>query len=86
MNWKVYILFSEVERRTYVGCSSDTKKRLTAHNEGKVASTCKFAPWRIVFEEAAANYTEARQREKYYKSGAGRRKMKAIFDELGLNK
>ncbi len=42
-------------------------------------------PWRIVFEEEIETYEEARKREKYYKSGAGRRKIKTIFDALEMN-
>ena len=84
MIWKVYILYSERFKKTYVGCSADTHQRLLTHNSGKVVSTKKFRPWRIIFEEATENYINARGREKYYKSGAGRRKMKIIFDELGI--
>lgn len=35
--------------------------------------------------ENVGSYSEVRIREKYYKSGAGRRKMKAIFNELKIN-
>jgi putative endonuclease len=86
MIYKIYILFSETYRRTYVGFSKDTLKRLETHNSGKVMSTKKFKPWRIVYEEVVESYEEARKREIYYKSGAGRRKIKAIFDDLGINK
>jgi putative endonuclease len=85
MKYKIYILFSESFKKTYVGFSEDTAKRLIKHNNGEVTSTKKFRPWKIVFEEGCNDYLEARKREKYYKSGAGRRKIKAIFDDLKLN-
>ena len=85
MIYKVYILLSENYRKTYVGFSEDTLKRLETHNGGQVLSTKKYRPWRIVFEEEVVSYEEARKRERYYKSGAGRRKIKAIFDDLGIN-
>ena len=85
MKYKIYILFSELFKKTYVGFSEDTAKRLAKHNNGEVTSTRKFRPWKIVFEEECNDYLEARKREKYYKSGAGRRKIKAIFDDLKLN-
>ncbi len=85
MKYKIYILFSDTYRKTYVGFSENTIARLEKHNSGAVTSTKKFRPWRIVFEEDVNDYKEARKRELYYKSGAGRRKIKAIFDQLGLN-
>ena len=68
-----------------MGCSSDVSERLRTHNKGKVTSTKKFIPWKVVFEEEVGTYAEARKRESYYKSAAGRRKMKIIFAELGIN-
>ena len=85
MKYKIYILFSDAYRKTYVGFSENTIERLEKHNSGAVTSTKKFRPWRIVFEEDVNDYKEARKRELYYKSGAGRRKIKGIFDQLGLN-
>ena len=32
------------------------------------------------------NYQDAVKKEKYYKSSAGRRKLKSIFDALEINK
>ncbi len=56
------------------------------HNSGKVFSTKKFVPWEIIYSEKIGSYSDARRREKYFKSSAGRRKMKELFDEKGLNK
>ena len=83
--WKVYILFSELFRKTYVGCSSDSQARLKKHNEGHVISTKKYRPWKIVYEESLENYNAARKRETYFKNASGRRKIKTIFKNLGLN-
>ena len=84
--WKVYILYSESYQRSYVGVSANTEERLSYHNSGKVTSTKIFKPWKIIFEENVESYSVARKREKYYKSGVGRKKLKSIFDDLGLNK
>ncbi|HWY38486.1 MAG TPA: GIY-YIG nuclease family protein [Bacteroidia bacterium] len=86
MIWKIYILYSKIHKRTYVGCSQNIANRLKTHNEGKVTSTKRFIPWKVIYTEEAGTYADARKKEKYYKSSAGRRKMKAIFDELKLNK
>ncbi len=83
--WQVYILYSVIHGRSYVGCTSDLLKRMEYHNGGKVASTKKHRPWKVVYTETTNDRSAALIREKYYKSSAGRRKMKVIFAELGIN-
>ena len=79
MNWVVYVLFSHKLNRTYVGYSANLQKRLKYHNLGKVKSTKKGKPWILVYCEKCNSYFEAIKKEKYYKSGAGRRKLAKIF-------
>lgn len=76
----IYILQSLKDGRTYVGFSSDVKKRLTEHNHGAVNATKNRRPFKILFTERAENITQAKKREKYWKSGAGRRKLKSFFE------
>jgi len=64
----VYILQSLKSNRFYYGSTSDLKKRLKAHNAGKVRSTKAFSPWTIHYYEIFATLTEALQRERYFKS------------------
>ena len=85
LKYRIYILYSIAFKKTYVGFSEDPLERLQTHNSGAVSSTRKYKPWKIVFEEEVDGYKEARKRELYYKSGAGRRKIKSIFDSLGIN-
>ena len=66
--------------RTYVGYTEDVSARLLRHNAGKVAATKNWAPWKIIHTESAATMSIAKQREQYWKSGAGRRKLKKYFD------
>lgn len=76
----VYILISEKDNRTYVGSTDNFEKRLKQHNSGKVISTKHRFPFKVLFIEEFETLKEARKREIYYKSGAGRRKLKAHFD------
>lgn len=85
MPWCVYILYSKEHQKSYVGCTGDLAERLKTHNKGKVASTKRYIPWEMVHIEELNSYAEARKREKYYKSGAGRKKMKVIFVELNID-
>ena len=77
----VYILKSERHGSYYVGMSSRPESRLKEHNDGRVKSTKGKGPWKMVHQEEFENRVEARKREKYLKSAAGRRFRKNI---LGL--
>ncbi|WP_139855432.1 GIY-YIG nuclease family protein [Aequorivita sinensis] len=69
----VYILYSKEFERMYVGMSKDCTKRLKEHNSGKTQSTKAYIPWEIIHTEEYLTRKEAREREKYLKSAAGRR-------------
>ncbi|WP_299394214.1 GIY-YIG nuclease family protein [uncultured Gelidibacter sp.] len=69
----VYILFSIKFDRYYVGLSSDFGERLKTHNSGRVTSTKAFKPWELFHLEEFETRIEARTREKYLKSAAGRK-------------
>jgi putative endonuclease len=77
-----YVLFSESTNKFYVGSSrgDDAEVRLKAHNGGKTQSTKNGRPWISVHLESFVTYTEARKRENFLKSGAGRNWLK---QELG---
>ncbi len=61
--------------------STGVKQRVNSHNSGKVKSTKAFITWELVFVEEFKTRMEARIREKYLKSAAGRRWRK---NNLGL--
>lgn len=66
-------MYSETFKRYYVGLTEDISKRIKQHNFGYVKFTKPYLPWKIVFKENCDNRVEARKREKYLKSVAGRR-------------
>ena len=72
--WKVYILKSISHNRYYTGMSENVNKRLKVHNLKKVKATKAFVPWKVIYEEGPFLNSElAREREKYFKSAAGKR-------------
>lgn len=77
--YTVYILQSEKDRRTYIGYTKDFGNRLKLHNSGQVNATKHRFPFTILFTEEFQNEQEAKKRELYWKSGAGRRKLKEYF-------
>ena len=75
----VYVLQSELDGSYYVGMTSNLGQRLRYHNRGKVKSTRSKRPWRVVYQESFTTRLEARSREKYLKSAAGRRYRKSTL-------
>ncbi|AQQ09633.1 GIY-YIG nuclease superfamily protein [Sedimentisphaera cyanobacteriorum] len=69
----VYVLVSEVDGQFYTGATGDLKKRVKEHNEGKVTSTEKRGPLHLVYYEACLDKRDAFRREKYLKTGMGKR-------------
>jgi len=76
----VYILQSEKDQRTYVGYTNNLKQRLREHNKGSVRTTRNRRPLRLIFSENYNSKEQAEKREVYWKSGAGRRKLKKFWD------
>jgi len=77
----IYILKSEEDNKTYVGYTNNLEQRLKQHNAGQVAATKHRRPLKLMLYEEFEIMTEAKKREKYWKSGAGRRKLKLYFKE-----
>lgn len=60
--------------------SANTEKRLKEHNRGEVFSTKGFVPWILIFlEKCGMDRKYARTREKYWKSGIGKEKLKREY-------
>ena len=68
----VYVLQSQIDGRLYKGLTQNINERLVQHNKGKTKSTKAFRPWKLLYYESFNSREEAREREKYLKSGAGR--------------
>ena len=82
MRYFIYILKSVKFEKTYVGFTDNLDRRLKEHNSGKTHFTKIYMPWEILYTEEVETREEARAREKYYKSSAGRRfiKNKILFN------
>ncbi len=70
-----YVLFSLKDKRLYIGNTSDWENRLIRHNHGQVISTKYRRPLKLIFYEAFLTSAEAKSREVYLKSGAGRKNL-----------
>ena len=75
----VYVLKSINYNKSYVGFTNDPIRRLLEHNKGKSIYTSIYKPWEMVYKEEYSTGKEARKREKYLKSSAGRKFLKKII-------
>ncbi len=71
-----YILRSNKNGKLYKGQTSDLQERLKSHNAGKTQSTKHGIPWEIIYSEAFDTRAAALDRERYFKTAAGRRWIK----------
>lgn len=80
MFYYVYLIRSvKFPQTTYVGYTTDLKKRLATHNSGGPVHTRKDRPWELVVCTAFKNVECAKQFEKYMKSQSGRAFAKKRF-------
>jgi putative endonuclease len=78
MMFMVYAIKSQVRNYIYVGMTQDLEQRLKRHNGGYERTTKPYRPFELVYQDAYATRAEARQREKYLKSGIGKEFLRSI--------
>jgi putative endonuclease len=69
----IYVLQSESDDGLYIGFSTNLRRRLKEHQERKSFATSYRKPWRLIYYEAYVEEEDALGRERYLKSGGGRR-------------
>ena len=72
----VYVLQSKKDEKWYTGYTDDLRKRFKEHNDGRVYSTKGRGPFELIYYEACLNQRDATSREKYLKTGMGKRYLK----------
>jgi putative endonuclease len=78
--YTVYVLYSSLYNKIYIGYTSNLEARLLSHNElGKKGWTIKYRPWTVVYKEEYNTKSEALSREKELKTSKCR---KWIREEL----
>jgi putative endonuclease len=77
LRYWVYVLISETTGRRYVGHTDDLDRRVVEHNSldhnVRKFTSRNAVPWVLVHSEPFATRGEAMAREKWLKSGTGRR-------------
>lgn len=75
-----YVYFLELKNGDiYVGSTNDLKRRFRSHELGQVTSTQRYLPPKLKSYVAVETETNARQLERYFKSGSGKAFAKKRF-------
>ena len=69
----LYVLRSVSDDGLYIGYSANLRRRFTQHVEGGAFATSYRRPWKLIYYESYLDKADALGREKYLKSGGGRR-------------
>ena len=67
-----YILLSSKSHIFYFGSTNDLRARFKSHNAGSVPSTKPHTRWKLVWDGGFDTEKEARDFERYLKTGSGR--------------
>ncbi|HEV7783127.1 MAG TPA: GIY-YIG nuclease family protein [Chitinophagaceae bacterium] len=69
----VYVLYSELFKKIYIGFTTNLEQRLLSHNELATKGwTIKFRPWKLIHKEFFEDKQSSMHREKELKSAKGR--------------
>lgn len=70
----VYVLENQTDKSFYIGYTTDLRRRLSEHQEGKGGRTTRLKKhWRCIYFEGYLNKDDAMGREKFLKGGSGRK-------------
>ena len=76
MLFYTYVLQSRKDGKLYIGWTDDLRKRVEVHNKGGVRATRSRTPFVLIYFEGCRDKEKAIKREKYFKTGFGRRYLK----------
>ena len=65
----------------YIGYTSNLQERIKRHKSGLVFSTKGRLPVNLIFYEAFVSRADAKRRERYFKTTAGKRALKIMLRE-----
>ena len=79
MAFFVYVLKSKKDESCYVESTQNLTARLKMHNLGRSRYTKGHRPWSLIYKEKFDLRTAAVKRERYLKSGVGRKELKQLI-------
>jgi len=77
----VYVLLSEKNGQLYIGRTSDLRKRIKQHLAGKVRTSNRLNPMKLIFFGGFVNKADSIRRERYFKTSKGKSSLRQIIRE-----
>lgn len=80
----VYLLEHQIDKSWYIGYTENLKRRLREHKSGTGSRTTSFknGNYKLIYYKSYLNKQDALGREKFLKSGSGRKYLKKTIEEL----
>lgn len=72
----VYVIRSNKDGKYYTGFTDDLRKRFNQHHSGENVSTKNRGPFKLIYYEASLSKHDAIDRERFLKTGMGKRYLK----------
>ena len=79
MPFIVYIIYSSVKDKFYIGYTSNLEERIIRHNQKSKGFTGNTDDWKLMYTENYSNKSEAIAREKQIKSWKSRIKIQELI-------
>ncbi len=76
--YTVYII-RDNNGKLYKGMTNNLERRIREHRSGKTITTSRMSDFLVVYTEEFSEMRDARKREVYLKSAAGRRFLKKVI-------
>ena len=77
--YTVYVL-RDSKGTLYKGVTNNLHRRLLEHKSGHTITTSRMSDLSVIYTEECSDAETARNREKYFKSPAGRRFLKKVIN------
>lgn len=81
LNYCVYVLYSLKDKLLYIGYTTDLEKRFEAHSKGYSEATAPRRPFILIFCEYYLSMKDAKRREGYFKTTAGKKTVKIMLHD-----
>ncbi|OIO18285.1 hypothetical protein AUJ29_00155 [Candidatus Kuenenbacteria bacterium CG1_02_38_13] len=78
MFYYVYVLFGR-SNKLYIGRTNDLERRYNEHKQGKVWTTSRMLPVKLIFYEFFLSKNDAVRRERYLKTNKGKSTLKLML-------
>ena len=76
-----YVLLSSRDNKFYIGFTSNLKRRIKEHEQGKNVSTASRLPVKLIYFEGHRSKRDAMRREGYFKTTKGKVTLRQILRE-----